>query len=136
MMNFTECFAVPGEGSIIDGINPETGRSIINDQTFEQIQARYPNAVVMAWEDWRAAQIAKQQTPVRWSRVTERQYQEMLEVLPPAAWMGGYFLVGEPDDHCMATGRPRFRAYGKRGHVYTVSSRPMTVAELKTYLSR
>jgi len=31
--------------------------------------------------------------------VTEGRYIEMLEVLPPARWCGGAFLVGEPVDH-------------------------------------
>jgi hypothetical protein len=55
----------------------------------------------------------------------------MLNILPPIAWNGWAFMVGEPDDHCAATGRPRFRGYRMRGNVYEVASRPLTVAEFK-----
>jgi hypothetical protein len=132
---FTEVFAVPGEGSIIDGIHPETGRSCINGETLEQVQARYPLAVRMPWEDWRQAQIAKQDTPITFTRTTERKYREMLEILPPAAWEGGAFLVGEPYDHSFATGRPRFQMYWQRGeYAYIASSRPVTYAEFKALI--
>ena len=134
-LDFTDCFAVPGEDSIIDGVNPDTGRSLILGQTLEQVQSRYPAAVIVSWEAWRAEQAAKQDTPISWCPSTEKQYHEMLNVLPPAAWVGGLFLVGEPTDHSFSTGQPRYEAYWQRGSSeYFVSSRPITVAEFRTAL--
>ena len=133
--NFDYVFAVPGENSIIDAVHPETGRTQINDHTLEQVRERHPNAVQMTWEEWRAEQAAKQQTPLHFTPTTERKYHEMLEVLPPAAWESGAFLVGEPTDHCFETGRPRFQMYRTRGtehyRRYEASSRPVTIVEFR-----
>jgi hypothetical protein len=60
----------------------------------------------------------------------------MLNVLPPAAWIGGAFMVGEPTDHCAETGRPRFQAYRERGMQFEVASRPMTIAEFRAEVSK
>jgi len=69
--------------------------------------------------------------PITWTETTEDRYNDMLEVLPPAAMIGSAFLVGEPSDHCAATGQPRFEAFRQRGAVYLVASRPMTIRELR-----
>jgi hypothetical protein len=132
--DFTDCFAVPGESSIIDGINPSTGRSFINDETLEQIRERYPLAVVMPFDDYMAAKAERQNTPIRWEPTTAEQYDDMLGCLPPIAWTGGAFLVGEPDDHSVTTGRPRYRGYRHEHGAFYVSSRPLTVAEFKLEL--
>ncbi len=76
----------------------------------------------------------------------------MLEVLPPAAYLPvaetGYFptvthgfLVGEPWDHCAATGAPRFSAFIKRGYTgvkdsdakFYEANRPMTRKEFNLF---
>jgi len=129
--DFTHVFAVPGQNSIIDAINPETGRSQICGDTLEQVQAREPGAVIMAWEDWRAEQAAKQQTPIAWTEVGADVYNEMLDVLPPIGFSGKGFMVSEPCDHCYTTGRARFQAYRQQGGRYYASTRPLTVAEWK-----
>ena len=49
-MNYTHAFAVPGEDSIIDCINPNTGNSCINGETLEQIRLRYPKAEIVSME--------------------------------------------------------------------------------------
>lgn len=59
----------------------------------------------------------------------------MLGVLPPAYMSQGYFLVGEPLDHHATTGQPRFEAYGKIGNRFIISSRAITIKELKELLS-
>lgn len=133
---FTDCFAVPGERTIIDGIHPHTGRSIIHGHTLDQIRERYPGAVVITWDTWSAEQAARQNTPIHWDPTTEQQYHDMLGILPPAAWERGIFLVGEPADHSFSTGRPRYHAYRQRGATYTTSSRPITVAEFRAEVSR
>jgi len=66
---------------------------------------------------------------VTWTEVTEDKYEEMLGVLPPAAYAGAGFLVGEPFDHDPATGRPRYEAYRCRGGRFEVADRPLTRAE-------
>jgi len=84
-----------------------------------------------------------QDTPIKWTRTTKAKYWEMLEVLPPALWIGGAFLVGEPTDHHATSGQPRFQAYWERGTSgrpyekgYFAASRPMTCAELKKEIGR
>lgn len=133
--DFTDIFAVPGENHIIDTVHPTTDRSTINGETLEQIRLRYPNAERMKWEDWRQEQITRQNTPVRWIRVTEREYIDMYEVLPPVCFSSSGFMVGEPHDHSHETGAPRFQAYIVRGsHYYRQhfrSSRPLTVKEYR-----
>lgn len=129
--DFDEVFAEPGKGWIIDTVNRETGRSAINGQTLEEIQARYPDAVRVSFDDWRAARVAAQNTPIVWDEVSIEQYDEMLCVLPPAVMDGAGFLVGEPDDHSAETGAPRFRAYLAAFGKYYRSSRPVTVREWK-----
>lgn len=46
----------------------------------------------------------------KWKEVNEDRYEEALNVLPPLAWVGYGFLVGEPWDHCPLFGFPRFTA--------------------------
>ncbi len=133
--DFTECYAVPNSGSIIDGINPATGLTFVCGETAEQITARYPDAVRMNMDDWMAAKAARQQTPISWLPTTAEQYEDMLGVLPPIDWNRGAFLVGEADDHCCTTGRPRYRAYRQVNDAYFVSSRPLTRAELKAVVA-
>ena len=122
-----ECYAIPGADSIIDAIDPGTGRTIAFNQTEAEVLAREPFAVRMRISDYAAAKAARQQTPIAWTPSSAEQYHEMLEILPPAAWIGGYFLVGEPYDHCAATGRPRFTCYRVTGTCtfprYAASSR-------------
>jgi hypothetical protein len=126
--------------SIIDEINPETGRSRVYGQTLEEIRQRYPTATTIAWRDWLAEKARGQQTPIAWQPTTREQYHRMLEILPPVAWQADGFMVGEPYDHCAETGRARFTAYRVRGsgdyRRYEVASRPLTVAEFRAELRR
>lgn len=68
---------------------------------------------------------------VVWNPTTADKYDEMLNVLPPAAWIGGAFLVGEPVDHCPTTGAPRYEAYWQFGDAFVVSSRAITTREFR-----
>lgn len=128
----TDCYAVPGEDSIIDVIHPVTGLTVYCKETIEQVQARYPLAVHMTIQDFCDQKAMRQEAPATWSTVTEAVYDEMLECLPPA-YMGNHgFLVGEAWDHHATTGRPRYAAYrhGQNGSYWT-ASRPMTIQEFK-----
>ncbi len=80
---------------------------------------------------------------ITWTRTTAARYDEMLNILPPAAWIGGAFLVGEPVDGDPITGAARFDAYWQRygpgldavDHpIYYVTTRPITIAELRAEL--
>lgn len=130
-------YAVPGHHNIIDTINDATGRTSVNGHTAAQVFAREPLAQCFTWEEWRAIQIARQQTPITWAPTSATKYHEMLGILPPAFWEFGLFLVGEPYDHDYATGAPRFTAYWERGRAsvhyvrYAVASRPITIAEAR-----
>lgn len=135
-LDFAEVWAVPGENHIIDTIHPDTGLTSVYGKDAAAVLADNPGAVRMTWEAWRTEAAKRQQTPIRWERTTERKYQEMLEILPPAYWSGGAFLVGEPYDHDFATGAPRFQAYVQRGGWFYVASRPLTVKELKAEVGR
>ena len=126
----TECYAVPGEAHIIDCIHPLTGLTVCFAKTLEQVQEEYPAAERMTVAAFCEEHATRQHTPITWSTVTEDTYDEMLEVLPPA-YMGNHgFLVGEPWDHAVSTGQPRYAAYrhAPTGYWWT-ASRPMTIAE-------
>ena len=134
--NANELYAVPGARNIIDMINPHTGRTCINGDTEDQVRAREPQAVRMTLDAWQDEQKARQRTPIVWEDTTATQYNEMLNVLPPAAWIDGAFLVGEPTDHDYNNGQPRFAAYWYRFGCYLVASRPITIKELRAELAR
>lgn len=135
LTDFTELYAVPGENHIIDGINPQTGLTFINGDDESAVLARHPNAQRMTWDAWQAERAERQHTPILWDKTTAEHYEEMLCVLPPLEWNKGAFLVGEPDDHDITNGQPRYRAYRKLHGEYYVSSRPMTRAELREIIN-
>ena len=131
---FTHAFAVPGASNIIDAVHPNTGRGLYSDETLTEIRQRYPEAKRVALDDWMTERAAAQDSPVEWRETTAEQYDDMLNVLPPAFWRGGLFLVGEPDDHHALTGEPRFAAYRQIGSQYFVASRPFTRREAAKFL--
>lgn len=132
----TEAFAVPGEECLIDMRSPTTGLSCVYGETLEQIQVRYPGACIVVFETWRMAKAQRQRTPIEWAECSKERYWEMLEVLPPAAWRSGVFLVGEPTDSDAGNGRPRFDGYRQWGSTYYASSRPMTIQEFQAEIAR
>ena len=123
------CVISKETGRIIDLIHPTTGLTFHFGKTLADCRLECPDAEIMSVVDFCTWKAAKQRTPITWSEVSEERYVEMLEVLPPAAWVGHAFLVGEPCDHDAGNGQPRYEAYRKRGSVYEAGSRPMTVAE-------
>lgn len=63
------------------------GKSAINRETLEQVQARYPNTRIMTSDEYRVLHDKAMATePVK---ITEEKYIEMLEVLPPMKWRNG-----------------------------------------------
>jgi hypothetical protein len=67
---------------------------------------------------------------------TEARYNEMLEILPPALWLGHGFLVGEPHDHrrCKVTKKmaPTYAAFFY-GFGRYFEGEPMTMAEFRAF---
>lgn len=79
-----------------------------------------------------SAGLQRLRVPVSWVDITRDRYHEMLNVLPPAAWVGGDFLVGEAVDDCPLTGRVRFAMFREvAGGRFLESSRAVTVAEFR-----
>ena len=134
-MDCVECYAVPGESSMIDSIHPVSGRTWYGGYaTLEEVRATSPDyagAVRMTIEEFLDAKVDKQRTPISWHVTTREVFDRMLECLPPELWLDGGFLVGEPADHCAATGKPRFDGFRKRGEVYESTNRPVTEAEFR-----
>ena len=73
--------------------------------------------------------------------ITEKDYWQALECLPPAVMTGNGFLLGEPYDHVRVVTDsrvyelPRFHAFieigGRHGGRYFQSNEPMTVLEFR-----
>lgn len=119
MNRITHCFAVPDSESIIDVVNPDTGRSHIRNETLEQVRERYPGAELVSLAGHVECKAARQDAePKEWRECTEERYHDMLGALPPAAMVNGAFLVGEPYDHHAKTGQPRFTAFKHSGGIY------------------
>jgi len=136
IMEYPEkAFAIPGEDSIIDLVNPNTGRTWIKGETLEQIRKRYPAAQIVNLKAHCAAGAVRQDSPVTWDAITEDHYMEWLEVLPPICYDGSNFMVGEAADHHAVTGRARYQAVVNHGGKHWASSRPMQVAEFKAFLA-
>ncbi len=131
-----ECWAEPGASNIIDAVHPVTGRTLYGNKTDDEMKAERPQAVRMLMSAWLEQRAEQQHGPITWHRTTERQYRDMLEVLPPAMWSGGAFLVGEPDTHSARDGAPMFQCYRQSGQQFFYASRAMTRAELREYLDQ
>jgi len=112
------CVAVPGGEQIIDMTNPITGRTWYGAKTLEECAAENPGAVVMRVDDFCAEKAKRQRTPIVWEPSTYESFDYGLCVLPPAIWIGGAFMVGEPCDHDAGNGQPRFQAFRERGDIY------------------
>lgn len=130
-----EVWAVPGESNVVDFILPDTGLTLTNNNDAAAVLAKYPDAQRMTYDNWKAAAAARQNTAIMWLLTTPEKYDEMLNVLPPAFWRGGLFLVGEPTDHSFSTGQPRFSGYWQKGKTYLASDRPITITEAKAALA-
>ena len=133
-MRMTECercLASKKTATIIDMLNPDTGLTWCYGKTIEECRAEYPDVEEMTVDEFCEWKTAQQRTPITWEPTTAENYDDMLNVLPPAAFTGSAFLVGEPWDHDAGNGLPRFTAFRRSGNTYEVSSRPMTRPEFR-----
>lgn len=130
-MDTIHVYAVPGAQNIIDTIDPVTNLTSCFGRTAAEVAEREPLAVRMTWDEFLSAAAERQHTTITWMPSSQADYLDMLNVLPPAMWIGGAFLVGEPTDHDMSNGAPRFAAYWERHGAYYVANRPLTRAELR-----
>ena len=133
-MNDTDrCLAVIGDAdhrsTMIDLINPDTGRTRIYGRTVADAQREYPGAEEMTVEEYCARKAALQDTPIEWLPITEEKYNYYLEVLPPLDYRNRGFLVSEPIDGHAATGAYRYLAVRTEYPKFYVSSRPVTRTE-------
>lgn len=124
-----DCFASDAADTIIDRVHPRTGKSLIYGKTLEDVRREYPDAVKINIDEWCKQKAARQDSPLTWTETTDERYDDMLNVLPPAAWHNGAFLVGEAQDHHATTGRPRFTCCKREHGKYYVADRPMTHKE-------
>ncbi len=84
--NMKECFYTPGRPGIIDVVNDDTKRGHYGGKTLEETRAEHPDAVVGDFDQvvddqanyWRRAPV----------EITEEQFNEMLNCLPPVGWVG------------------------------------------------
>lgn len=136
ILNDLELYAIPGENHIIDTINPVTGLTRYYERDEAAVVAKYPGAKRYTWIEWQTNASARQRSPITWHPTDHDTYRRMLECLPPELWTGGAFLVGEPSDHDIWSGAPRFAAYWHRNGVYLYASRPLTRAELRAELNQ
>jgi hypothetical protein len=66
---------------------------------------------------------------ITWKPTTETRYEEMMGVLPPAAYADNGFLVGEPDDY--RNGLPTFAAFKVQDGHYYEADHALTFPEFK-----
>ena len=131
MQDCKDCYASKAGGTIIDVLHPITGLTVCYGKTLAETREEYPDAEKMtvdAFCEWKAEQ---QHTPIEWNPSTQERYDEMLGCLPPAAWVSGGFLVGEPWDHDAGNGQPRYDGFRQVGEKFYCGSRPMTIAEFR-----
>jgi hypothetical protein len=125
-MTWTKCFAVPGSDTIIDMARPQSGLSAIYGRTLEEVRGEYPGAELVDYDEFKNGIAARQNAEMAtgtWDEVPEKTWDDMLNVLPPAAQQNGAFMVGEPTDHHAGTGRPRFTCFKwEAGKAYRFSA--------------
>lgn len=131
-MTMDDCTHCIASGDVcVDLVHPVTGLTICFGKTLEQCREKYPDAELMLFEDFAKRKAANQRSPWEWNETTEEAYNYGLEVLPPAYWKDGVFMVGEPYDHYADTGEPTYQAYKRNKDGYWKSSRAISVRELE-----
>jgi hypothetical protein len=82
-MVIEKCFYVPGTATIIDLVD-DNGRSVVRNETLEEIRLRYPGAEIGLFD----AVFAHVENSFKSEsqEITKEQYWYALEVLPPVAW--------------------------------------------------
>lgn len=128
-LQYDTIIAQPGKDYGIDFVDKTTGLTHINRQSLAEVQERYPDAQIMNFDDYLNQKIARQNNELTFEEITEEQFDNALNALPPEKMLKGNFLIGEPYDHCAETGQPRFHGYFYKNYRYEISSRPMTIKE-------
>ena len=125
-------FASKAEQLVI-GIIDETDHTTHCGWSFKEVREKHPDAEIMDLDEFCAWKGALQRTPIEWFPSTEERFDYGLNVLPPAAQTDDFqaFLVGEPVDHEVDTGRPRYEGHRHLGGKYEVTNRPITIKEFK-----
>jgi hypothetical protein len=131
MSDCNRCVVSKSKGTMIDVLHPNTGLTFFYGKTVEECRNKYPEAEEMGVEEFCQWKASQQRTQITWEETTEARFYEMLNVLPPALWESGGFLVGEPYDHDYGNGQPRYSAYRLKNGRYETGSRPMTKAEYR-----
>ena len=94
------CFYVPGQLSIIDTVK-DNGKSFYYDESLEEINKRYPGAILIPFEDAIAQleALAEKKYITEPIEVDEERFLDMLEILPPMNWKqsteGEAFMICE-----------------------------------------
>jgi hypothetical protein len=78
------CFYVPGQLSIIDTVK-DNGKSFYDNESLEEIDKRYPGAILISFED-AIAEIEALAQKKYITEVDEERFMDMLEILPPMNW--------------------------------------------------
>ena len=81
------CFYVPGQLSIIDTVK-DNGKSFYDNESLEEIDKRYPGAILISFEDAIAEieALAQKKYITEPVEVDEERFMDMLEILPPMNW--------------------------------------------------
>ena len=120
---------------LVDAV--KDGQTIYGRKPVDKVLAENPSYKLVEYDEYVAAASAEQDQPIVWSPLSEEDYYKKMDCLPPAVTRSYGFLLGEPQDHYAATGKPRFAAFLKLGHRFCRSSRPLRVEEfLNLDLSR
>lgn len=77
------CFVSPERGVIIDMIASD-GLSWINSRSLDDFKAEYPDVQIMSTED--ASNSFAESYVSAATEITEQEFQDALEVLPPSRW--------------------------------------------------
>lgn len=124
----TPCLYIEGETNAVDYILPD-GMMAYAGITVDAYRAAHPekNFIVLPWKEvlerCRQAAIAKFATPVR--EITEEEYDEMLNVLPPENWVrrNGWsvfrmceYYTGRITSHYVSMGGRFYHTRREAGH--------------------
>jgi len=66
----THCFASVASDTIIDVVNPDTGRTGIYSKDLDECRKEYPDAQLMTIQDWCEQKAKRQDTPIIWTETT------------------------------------------------------------------
>lgn len=135
-IEITEAFAEPQAINIIDVVNPHTDRGAYSDETIDEIRQRHPKAQRYNLDAWIADKETRLNFRPEWNETTKESFDWGLECVPPALWVGGYLLVGEPSDHHGVGGSARYPAYKRTPAGYFEASRPMTSKEIRELINK